>query len=123
MPGWSTKKQNSLSAHRSKRENPRDYVSHNQPFAFLEDGANVLMFHSSMIGIASGIMFLIFAISFPIFLLTDLDDHTAIKIITAFSSLVSGCLTILLCLFAIVDNTIEEKIEQELIFGLKKSKD
>ncbi|KAG9700475.1 hypothetical protein KCU95_g2028, partial [Aureobasidium melanogenum] len=73
--------------------------------------------------IASGIMFLIFAISFPIFLLTDLNDHTAIKIITAFSSLVSGCLTILLCLFAIVDNTIEEKIEQELIFGLKKSKD
>ncbi|KAG9700173.1 hypothetical protein KCU95_g3937, partial [Aureobasidium melanogenum] len=73
--------------------------------------------------LTGGIMFLIFAASLPVFLLTDLDDHTALKIITAFSSLVSGCLAFMFFLFAFFDDTIEQKIENELILGLKKSKD
>ncbi|KAI4736206.1 hypothetical protein E4T50_13278 [Aureobasidium sp. EXF-12298] len=73
--------------------------------------------------LTSGIMFLIFAASLPTFLLTDLDDHTALKIITAFSSLVSGTLACMFCLVAILEDTIEAKVENELILGLKKSKD
>ncbi|KAH0148305.1 hypothetical protein KCU67_g11502, partial [Aureobasidium melanogenum] len=73
--------------------------------------------------LTGGIMFLIFAVSLPIFLLTDLDDHTALKVITAFSSLVSGVAACMFCLVAILEDTIEAKVENELILGLKKSKD
>merc|ERR1712227_949372 len=67
--------------------------------------------------------FLIFAVSLPIFLLTDLDDHTVLKIITAFSSMLSGILAFVFCSSALLEDTIEAKIENELILGLKKSKD
>lgn len=72
-----------------------------------------------------GIFGFIFAGAATTFFLTKLDDNTAVKVISAFISLISGLLFFVLLMVAIFDKTTEEtKVENELKAGLvNKSKD
>ncbi|KAI4715831.1 hypothetical protein E4T48_07969 [Aureobasidium sp. EXF-10727] len=75
--------------------------------------------------IAIGIIFMIFGGSLTVLMLTDIDVHTAIKVISGFATGISGVLLFIVVMCAIFDKTTEEtKIENELTAGLvKKSKD
>lgn len=108
-----------------KKGKPKDICKHQPSFeiALLPSRDHTDMFWQQT-GVAVGIFGLIFGAAAPTFFLTDLDDHTVIKIISAFVSLVSGFIFACTLIIAVFDNTSEEtKIENELTNGLKKSKD
>ncbi|KAG9515371.1 hypothetical protein KCU93_g9487, partial [Aureobasidium melanogenum] len=75
--------------------------------------------------IGFGIFSLVFAVAMTTFFLTDLDKHEAVKVISAFVSLISGVGLFVFLMVAILDKTTEEtRVENELKIELvKKSKD
>jgi len=74
-----------------------------------------------LLGIAFGILSVLFSVALIVCLVTSLDDHPLLKILSGLASFFAGLLWFISVTICILGTpTVEKEVENQLAAGLKK---